>query len=234
MKSGVVAAITFNLLYRVPKLDHFTESHSHGRAGPIGASRSNLRCFLQQGCLDVTLVEGTDVGVTTKNKKRGRQRAQRHERKQISLPIYSTPSAFHFSNLPHPTMSSTIYRRQSMAQLYEKLRAQDDDDDMAWLAQFSPDDKFDEPYVPAVRPPPVLSTISSASPVSSCSPSSSLSDSVFDDESSDDPFDFDSDSDVDPEPPLELPYTEFDESTSPSLILFVFSSDSLCSTRLTD
>ncbi|KAH0832076.1 hypothetical protein J3R83DRAFT_12984 [Lanmaoa asiatica] len=116
-------------------------------------------------------------------------------------------------------MASTIYRRQSMAQLYEKLRAQDDDDDMAWLAQFSPDDKFDEPYVPAVRSPPALSTISSASPVSSYSSGSSMSDPGFDNESSDDHFDSDSDSDVDPEPlSIDLPYTEFDPPSSSPLI----------------
>ncbi|KAF8551680.1 hypothetical protein OG21DRAFT_1486783 [Imleria badia] len=116
-------------------------------------------------------------------------------------------------------MTSTLYRRQSMAQLYEKLRAQDDDDDMAWLAQYSPDDKSDEPYVPAVHSLPSLSTISSASPASSCSSGSSLSDPVFDNDSSDDHFDSDSDSDVDPEPlSLDLPCTEFDPSPCSSLI----------------
>ncbi|KAF8133810.1 hypothetical protein EV363DRAFT_1214339 [Boletus edulis] len=113
-------------------------------------------------------------------------------------------------------MASTLYRRQSMAQLYEKLRAQDDDDDMAWLAQYSPDDKFDEPYVPR---PPALSAVSSASPVSSCSSGSSLSDPVFDNDSSDDHFDSDSDSDVDPEPlSLDLPYTGFDPTPCSPLI----------------
>ena len=122
-----------------------------------------------------------------------------------------------------------------MAQLYEKLRAQDDDDDMAWLAQFSPDDKFDEPYVPAVRRPHSLSTISSASPVSSYSSGSSLSDPVFDNDSSDDHFDSDSDSDVNPEPTsLDLPYTDSDPSPCSPLILFVSSHIPLCSTRLTD
>lgn len=117
-------------------------------------------------------------------------------------------------------MTSTLYRRQSMVQLYEKLRAQDDDDDMAWLAQFSPDDKSDEPYSPAVRSPPALSAIASASPTSSCSSGSSLSDPVFDNDSSDDHFD--SDSDVDPEP-LSL-YTDFDPDPCSPLILFVTSS----------
>jgi hypothetical protein len=130
-------------------------------------------------------------------------------------------------------MASTLYRRQSMAQLYEKLRAQDDDDDMAWLAQFSPDDKFDEPYVPAVRSPHSLSTISSASPASSYSSGSSLSDPVFDNDSSDDHLDSDSDSDVDPEFSLDLPYTEFDPAPCSLLILLV-SHTSLCSMRLTD
>ena len=115
-----------------------------------------------------------------------------------------------------------MYRRESMAQLYEKLRAQDDDDDMAWLAQFSPDDKSDEPYVPPVHMPPALSSVSSASPVSTCSPGSSFSDPVFDNDSSDDHFDSDSDSDVDPEPlSLDLVCTEFDPSSYSSLILFV-------------
>lgn len=132
-------------------------------------------------------------------------------------------------------MASTLYRRQSMAQLYEKLRAQDDDDDIAWLAQFSPDDKFDEPYVPTVRSPHSLSAISSASPASSYSSGSSLSDPVFDNDSSDDHFDSDSDSDVDPEPlSLDLPYTEFKPSPCSPLILFVSSHTFLCSVRLTD
>ncbi|KAG8214620.1 hypothetical protein J3R82DRAFT_9696 [Butyriboletus roseoflavus] len=116
-------------------------------------------------------------------------------------------------------MASTIYRRQSMAQLYEKLRAQDDDDDMAWLAQFSPDDKFDEPYVPVVRSPPALSAISSASPASSYSSGSSLSDPGFDNESSDDHFDSDSDSDGDPEPlSFDLPCTGSDPPSRSPLI----------------
>lgn len=132
-------------------------------------------------------------------------------------------------------MASTVYRRQSMAQLYEKLRAQDDDDDMAWLAQYSPDDKSDEPYVPVVRSPPALSAISSASPVSPYSSGSSMSDSGFNNESSDDHFDSDSDSDVDPEPlSLDLPCTKFDPSSCSPLILFVSSHTSLCSMRLTD
>ena len=132
-------------------------------------------------------------------------------------------------------MTSTLYRRQSMAQLYEKLRAQDDDDDMAWLAQYSPDDKSDEPYVPAVRSPPSLSTISSASPASSYSSGSPLSDPVFDNDSSDGHFDSDSDSDVDPEPlSLYLPCAEFDPAPCSPLILFVSSHTSLCSTRLID
>lgn len=119
-----------------------------------------------------------------------------------------------------------------MAQLYEKLRAQDDDDDMAWLAQFSPDDKFDEPYVPVARSPPALSAISSASPVSSYSSGSPMSDPGFDNESSDDHFDSDSDSDGDPEP---LSFdTESDPSSRSPLISFVFSHTSLYSMPLTD
>lgn len=131
-------------------------------------------------------------------------------------------------------MASTVYRRQSMAQLYEKLRAQGDDDDMAWLAQYSPDDKFDEPYVPAARSPPALSTISSASPASSYSSPSSISDPGFDTESSDDHFDFDSDSDVDPEPlSLDLPCTTFDTPSCSPLILYASSRISLSSMHLT-
>lgn len=118
-------------------------------------------------------------------------------------------------------MASTVYRRQSMAQLYEKLRAQDDDDDMAWLAQYSPDDKFDEPYVPVTPSPPSLSTISSVSPASSYSSAPSMSDPSFDSESSDDHFDFNSDSDVDHEPlSLDLPCTTFDSSSPSPLILY--------------
>ena len=116
-------------------------------------------------------------------------------------------------------MASTLYRRQSMAQLYEKLRAQDDDDDMAWLAQYSPDDKFDEPYVPPVPSPPSLSTISSVSPISSYSSPSSISDPTFDMDSGDEFFGFDSDSDVDPRP--FLPYAEVDTSLGSPLILYV-------------
>ncbi|KAF9221611.1 hypothetical protein BS17DRAFT_785045 [Gyrodon lividus] len=118
--------------------------------------------------------------------------------------------------------STTVYRRQSMAQLYEKLRAQDDEDDMAWLAQFSPEDKYDEPYVSAVASPATLSTISSGS-TSTSSPSTQCSqvDHHSDSESSDgdDGIYSDSDSDVDPEPlSLELRYPEFEPAAYTSLI----------------
>ncbi|KAF9241168.1 hypothetical protein BU15DRAFT_61117 [Melanogaster broomeanus] len=119
-------------------------------------------------------------------------------------------------------MSSTtsVYRRQSMAQLYEKLRAQDDDDDMAWLAQFSPEDKHDEPYLPAAPTPAALSVFSSSS-TSSSSPSTQCSqvDNHSDSESSDDGLDSDSDSDADSESlSLDLHYSEFEPAVYPSLI----------------
>jgi hypothetical protein len=121
--------------------------------------------------------------------------------------------------------STTVYRRQSMAQLYEKLRAQDDEDDMAWLAQFSPEDKCDEPHVPVVASPATLSTISSGSTsTSTSSPSTQCSqvDQHSDSESSDDGLCSDSDSDVDPEPlSLELHYPDFEPAVYPSLILSV-------------
>ncbi|KAF8842190.1 hypothetical protein BDN67DRAFT_1001828 [Paxillus ammoniavirescens] len=118
--------------------------------------------------------------------------------------------------------STTVYRRQSMAQLYEKLRALDDEDDMAWLAQFSPEDKYDEPYAPVVASPASLSTISSGSTsTSTSSPSTQRSqvDQHSDSESSDDGLCSDSDSDVDPEPlSLDLHYPDFEPAAYTSLI----------------
>ncbi|KIJ62586.1 hypothetical protein HYDPIDRAFT_135675 [Hydnomerulius pinastri MD-312] len=118
--------------------------------------------------------------------------------------------------------STTVYRRQSMAQLYEKLRAQDDEDDMAWLAQFSPEDKYDEPYMPAAASPASLSTISSES-ASTSSPATQCSqveqENHSDSDSSDDDLYSDSDSDVEPEAlPLELIYPQFEPFANSSLI----------------
>ncbi|KIK77436.1 hypothetical protein PAXRUDRAFT_36790 [Paxillus rubicundulus Ve08.2h10] len=122
--------------------------------------------------------------------------------------------------------STTVYRRQSMAQLYEKLRAQDDEDDMAWLAQFSPEDKYDEPYVPVVASPAALSTISSES-TSESSPSTQCS-QVYQhspSESSDDGLCSDSDSDVDPEPlSLDLHHPDFEPPAYTSLIFLSITS----------
>ncbi|KAG6330696.1 hypothetical protein ID866_8396 [Astraeus odoratus] len=79
---------------------------------------------------------------------------------------------------------ATVYRRQSMAQLYEKLQAQDDEDDMAWLAQFSPEDKADVGlYAPLLAPSPYLSSVSSTS-TSSPSTGCTLVNTQDDDESS--------------------------------------------------
>ncbi|KIM57287.1 hypothetical protein SCLCIDRAFT_28901 [Scleroderma citrinum Foug A] len=49
-----------------------------------------------------------------------------------------------------------------MAQLYKKLRAQDDNDNMAWLAQFSPEEKPNTLCIPV--PILHLSSLSSAPP----------------------------------------------------------------------
>ncbi|KAH7885258.1 hypothetical protein F5I97DRAFT_1352376 [Phlebopus sp. FC_14] len=118
--------------------------------------------------------------------------------------------------------STTVYRRQSMAQLYEKLRAQDDGDDMAWLAQFSPEEKLDEPYVPAAASPSILSPISSAS-ASTSSPSTAYSEVNHyrsDSDPSDNDSSSDSESNLDPVPlSLHLSYPEFQPASShPSLI----------------
>ncbi|KAG2037791.1 hypothetical protein BDR03DRAFT_360660 [Suillus americanus] len=71
--------------------------------------------------------------------------------------------------------STIIYRRQSMATLYDKLRAQDGEDHMAWLAEvtaeFDTEDK-PEPFVPSVPSPP--SVISSGSSSASSSPQNSI------------------------------------------------------------
>ncbi|KAG1872394.1 hypothetical protein DFJ58DRAFT_761293 [Suillus subalutaceus] len=67
--------------------------------------------------------------------------------------------------------STIIYRRQSMATLYEKLRAQDGEDHMAWLAEVTAE--FDtEELVPSVPSPP--SVISSGSSSASSSPQNSI------------------------------------------------------------
>ncbi|KAL4069885.1 hypothetical protein V8B97DRAFT_1917958 [Scleroderma yunnanense] len=79
---------------------------------------------------------------------------------------------------------TTVYRRQSMAQLYEKLRAQDDEDDMAWLAQFSPEEKPSSLCIPAV-PSPYLSSLSSASTSSPSTGGSQVDDRGNDDVSRD-------------------------------------------------
>ncbi|KAG2151300.1 hypothetical protein DEU56DRAFT_777137 [Suillus clintonianus] len=106
------------------------------------------------------------------------------------------------STLPQPllidfAMTSTIYRRQSMATLYEKLRAQDGEDHMAWLAEVTAEfDTEDKPalFVPSVPGPP--SVISSGSSSASSSPQNSITSLDFHDQSQ---GESDSDSDSDSE-----------------------------------
>ena len=94
---------------------------------------------------------------------------------------------------------TTLYRRQSMAQLYEKLRAQDDDDDMAWLAQFSPEEKPDTLCIPV--PSPYLSSLSSASTSSPSTGGSQVDDRADDAASTDCSDDLrSSDSELEAEP----------------------------------
>jgi len=97
-------------------------------------------------------------------------------------------------------MTSTIYRRESMATLYEKLRAQDGEDHMAWLAEvtaeFDTDDK-PEHFVSFVPSPP--SAISSGSSSSTCSPQNTIS-SLDSHDQSDGDYESDSDSDSEIEP----------------------------------
>jgi hypothetical protein len=97
-------------------------------------------------------------------------------------------------------MTSTIYRRQSMATLYEKLRAQDGEDHMAWLAEvtaeFDTDDK-PERFVPSVPSPP--SVISSGSSSSTSSPQNSITSLDLNDQFEGD-YESDSDSDSEIEP----------------------------------
>lgn len=122
---------------------------------------------------------------------------------------------------------TTVYRRQSMAQLYEKLSAQSDEDDMAWLAQFSPEEKSDDLYTPAAAPSPYLSSITSTT---SSSPSAGPSpvDSHADDASSSDESSSESESDTEP---LSLTfgfdYTTYDQSPC---IPLLFQSDDLTNT----
>ncbi|OAX38769.1 hypothetical protein K503DRAFT_782642 [Rhizopogon vinicolor AM-OR11-026] len=95
-------------------------------------------------------------------------------------------------------MTSTIYRRQSMATLYEKLRAQDGEDHMAWLAEvtaeFDTDDK-PEHFVHSIPSPP--SAISSASSSTTSSPQNPITALDLNDQS-DLESDSDSDSEIEP------------------------------------
>jgi len=100
---------------------------------------------------------------------------------------------------PISPSAMTLYRRQSMAQLYEKLRAQDDDDDMAWLAQFSPEEKPDTLCIPV--PSPYLSSLSSASTSSPSTGGSQAADRVNDaasTDTNDDVLTSDSESEAEP------------------------------------
>ncbi|KAI6039339.1 hypothetical protein EDC04DRAFT_2895420 [Pisolithus marmoratus] len=116
---------------------------------------------------------------------------------------------------------ATVYRRQSMAQLYEKLSAQSDEDDMAWLAQFSPEEKSDDLYTPATAPSPYLSSVSSAT--TSSAGSSQVDSHVdgtssSDESSSDDALDSESESNAELLPlTLDFDYTTY--NTSPSIPL---------------
>ncbi|KAG1748747.1 hypothetical protein EDB19DRAFT_224029 [Suillus lakei] len=89
-------------------------------------------------------------------------------------------------------MTSTIYRRQSMATLYDKLHAQDGEDDMAWLAEFDTEDK-PELFLPSVPSPP--SVISSGSSSASSSPQNSIT-SLDSNDQSEGESDSDSNSDL--------------------------------------
>lgn len=96
--------------------------------------------------------------------------------------------------------SNIIYRRQSMATLYDKLHAQDGEDHMAWLAEVTAEfDKEDKPdlFVPAVPSPP--SVISSGSSSASSSPQNSITSLDSNDQS-----EGDSDSDSDSDSEIEL------------------------------
>lgn len=123
-------------------------------------------------------------------------------------------------------MTSTIYRRQSMATLYEKLRAQDGEDHMAWLAEvtaeFDTDDK-PEHFIPSVPSPP--SVISSGSSSTTSSPRDTITSLDSNDDSEGD-SDSDSDSDSEIEPIhdsyaiLFQPYDAIQYSSSDLCVLF--------------
>lgn len=129
---------------------------------------------------------------------------------------------------------TTVYRRQSMAQLYEKLSAQSDEDDMAWLAQFSPEEKSDDLYTPAVAPSPYLSSISSTSSSSPSAESSQVDSHVddtssSDESSSDDALSSESESEAEPFSSLtfDFDYTTYDQSPCMPLL---FQSDEFMNT----
>ncbi|KAG2057894.1 hypothetical protein BDR06DRAFT_165379 [Suillus hirtellus] len=69
--------------------------------------------------------------------------------------------------------STIIYRRQSMATLYDKLRAQDGEDHMAWLAEVTAEFDTEEIFVPSVPSPPSVISSGSSSASSSNSPQNS-------------------------------------------------------------
>ncbi|KAI5983454.1 hypothetical protein EDD15DRAFT_1866283 [Pisolithus albus] len=118
-----------------------------------------------------------------------------------------------------------VYRRQSMAQLYEKLSAQSDEDDMAWLAQFSPEEKSDDFYAPVAVPSPYLSSITSGTSSSSPSTGPSPVDGRADDISSSDESSSESESDAEPlSLTFDFDYTTYDQSPC---IPLLFQSDDL-------
>lgn len=122
---------------------------------------------------------------------------------------------------------TTVYRRQSMAQLYEKLSAQSDEDDMAWLAQFSPEEKSDDLYAP-VAPSPNLSSITSCTSSSLPSAGPSPVDGHADDTSSSDESSSESESDTEPlSLTFDFDYTTYDQSPC---IPLIFQSDDLTNT----
>lgn len=136
-------------------------------------------------------------------------------------------------------MTSTIYRRQSMATLYEKLRAQDGEDHMAWLAEvtaeFDTDDK-PEHFVPSVPSPP--SVISSGSSSSTSSPQSTITCLDSNDQSEGD-YESDSDSDSEIEPIhtsdgiLFQPYNDIQYSSSDLCAFFTCRDESIISHSFT-
>lgn len=115
------------------------------------------------------------------------------------MQIYFTPIPAHLEVCLIMT-PNIIYRRQSMATLYDKLRAQDGEDHMAWLAEVTAEfDTENKPdlFVPSVPSPP--SVISSGSSSASSSPPNLITPLDSNDQS-----EGESDSDSDSDSEIEL------------------------------